>query len=92
VKPPKGVPRDEWLLAIGLANLKFDARDAEIKLARAISPRMKSTAFLFPTSAGGGAFEGVCDVTVKDRPFQVKSVNLDAYAAGAALAIALESP
>lgn len=90
MRAPRGVPKDEWLLAIGLANFRSNASDAEMKVARAISPRMKSAAFLFPASMGGGAFEGACDVTVKDRPFQIKRINRAAYAAGAALAMALE--
>lgn len=82
MKPPKGVPRDEWLLAIGLA--AQPASDDAVVLARVIDP--EGVWIAGDGSDCSAAFNGAAFDFYDDD-----EGNPDAYAAGAALAMALES-
>lgn len=90
MRKPKGVPRDEWLLAIGLANRPDTSSDESYRIARAIDP-----VGLWCASNGNdcsAAFEGACSVVIASRMTEdTDEGNPDAYAAGAGLAMALES-
>jgi hypothetical protein len=95
VKPPRGVPRAEWLLACGLARFEKtwpQPHGPTHDYAPAISGRKS----VYPPYAAIGsdhsaAYAGADSVL---NPFVTwrDEGNPDAYAAGAALAIALESP
>ena len=87
MKPPRGVPRDEWLLAIGLSCLGHGSGCFAISKAVAAcgvvntkdSERVRAAAF-------GGAM-GACGIPgYLDRRWY----DPDAYVAGFALAMALE--
>jgi hypothetical protein len=85
VKKPKGVPRDEWLLAIGLASHGHapwaDAGSVVIDM-------MDGRWWASDGSDASAATQGVHDAERIGRDTSDEG-NPDAYAAGAALAIAL---
>lgn len=94
MRPPKGVPRDEWLLAIGLAGYRGPADDA-CAIAEAIAPGESH----LPSSPTDVVFMGAYDVLSINRmpgrcpERQRAAADMpDFYAAGAALAMALEVP
>jgi hypothetical protein len=82
VTPPKGVPRDEWLLAFGLAvhtpGVWKYAADVAIAIDPTFGPEFE---------AAWNAAWAVRSPRLDDRG---DAGHPDAYAAGAALALALE--
>lgn len=85
MRPPKGVPRDEWLLAIGLANHRI-APMVGCDVAAAIHPDRLQRDPGYGAAWNGAATMRGCSGwdTDENQP--------DSYAAGAALAMALEGP
>lgn len=102
-KPPKGVPRDEWLLAIGMANARelrhLNSRHGLIhRVAAWIKDAPLTIDFIGTWHRGADSDElaamyGAKDVTkhpVYAGWNESDYGNPDGYAAGAALALALE--
>jgi hypothetical protein len=85
MRPPRGVPRDEWLLAIGLATPAPECPSGR-EIADMLFPGGDYTARGTNNSA---AFEGAFDVIFGTHRGTDEG-NPDAYAAGAGLAMALE--
>ncbi len=83
MRKPKGVPRDEWLLAIGLAEADFWRPVGSWRIAECIATLGDGTG-MFP-DVQCGAYDVMYASTSLLPPG-----NPDAYAAGAALAMALE--
>lgn len=89
MRKPKGVPRDEWLLAIGLANEPDVTEDEAFRMALAIDPH--GSWIRGDGNDQSAAFEGACDaVSLSGIGNGTDEGNPDAYAAGAGLAMALE--
>jgi hypothetical protein len=87
LKPPRGVPRDEWLLAIGLASY-FEAHRIGSPLAVVIADCISGDGSGWLSARNGAS-------CVKYGPACLQSPttsDVDCYAAGAALAMALEEP
>ena len=89
MKPPRGVSRDEWLLAIGLANQKFSGSlfDYTKWMAEAFEANPMRAEDIRAAAYGGAASH------VYDDPMPSRfRLDRDAYRAGAALAMAMEGP
>jgi hypothetical protein len=94
VRKPRGVPRDEWLLAVGLARFKKtwpQPHGPTHDYALAISGR--KSVYQPYARLGSDHSAAYCGADSVLRPFVTwrDEENPDAYAAGAALAMALES-
>lgn len=90
MKPPKGVPKDEWLLAIGLA--RYEPVGFDWARATACSEAIAG-GIGFDRPDWSAAYNGAGSVlgTWANRSNDSSGRrNPDAYAAGAALAMALE--
>lgn len=97
MKAPKGVPRDEWLLAQALPRFRASTYTREHDVATAVCgfeyrPHGRHDEYERRNRAGAAAYSGADDLIFE--PVGVPSWgdygNPDAYAAGAALAMALE--
>lgn len=98
-KPPKGVPRDEWLLALGVAEHHHRlVPDPPERWGDVVEQTYQNALVrVFPGhwiddvgSDADAGIRGAWDV-IDDSSWGDEG-NPDAYAAGAALAMALEGP
>lgn len=101
-KPPRGVPRDEWLLAVGLARYPSTAdglseRVRQMHPMLGVTHRIATAISDMHTGHSGSdwsaSYDGAGVVTGEwyDDAEESWRSNRDAYYAGAGLAMALES-